>query len=311
MSRYIERAQNVARFVDVNLNLILDLPMGGAEQWSPLVSTTGDDDVFYARYGQATRENVIRFLIFDFENPNSIVACLRAARENARSVRESITSEMWEQVNRFYLSVTRADQDRAMRALHEFLAEVKQMGHLFAGITDATMSRGEGWHFSRLGAFIERADKTSRILDVKYYILLPNSSTGNNVYDGIQWSAVLNSASGLEMYRKRHGRIDPRRVVDFLVLDREFPRAVHFCLIHADASLHAITGSPVGGFTNEAERRLGQLRADLAYLQVDEILDQGLHEFLDSLQQRLNKVGGATHDVFFAYRPVAEALTEQ
>jgi uncharacterized alpha-E superfamily protein len=218
---------------------------------------------------------------------------------------------MWEQVNRFYLSVTRADQDRAMRSLHEFFSEVKQMGHLFAGITDATMSRGEGWHFSRLGTFIERADKTSRILDVKYYILLPNNVPGNNVYDGIQWSAVLNSASGLEMYRKRHGRIVPSRVVDFLVLDREFPRAVHFCLIHADVSLHAITGSPVGGFSNEAERRLGQLRADLAYLTVDEVLDEGLHEFLDSLQNRLNKAGAATHEVFLASRPVAESMTNQ
>jgi len=152
MSRYIERAENVARFIDVNLNLMLDLPAGATEQWAPLVITTGDDALFAEQYGKATRENVIQFLTFARENPNSIISCLRAARENARSVREIISSEMWEQVNTFYLMVT--DLSAAVRvkeAPYEFFREIKMASHLFEGLANATMSHGEGWHFCRLG----------------------------------------------------------------------------------------------------------------------------------------------------------------
>lgn len=312
ISRYIERAENVARFVDVNLNLMLDLPVGEREQWEPLVYTTGDHDRFREKYGEATHENVMHFLAFDDDNPNSILSCLRSARENARSVRESITSEMWEHLNPLFLRVMRASSEgRAMDQPHAFFAEVKTGCQQFVGVADATMSHGEGWHFGRLGRMIERADKTSRILDVKYYLLLPSTEHVGSPYDDIQWSAVLLSASGFEMYRRRHGRLTPSRVVDFLVLDREFPRAVQHCLIRADESLHAITGSPQGSFQNPAEQRLGQLRSHLAFLHVDEIIAFGLHEFVDDLQTRLNLVGDAIYETFFAMRPVAGAVTSR
>lgn|SRR5574340_250053 len=168
LNRYIERAENYARFIEVNLNLSLDLPRGTIEQWEPLVATTGDHDMFLERYGKATKETVIQFLVADSANPSSILSCLLAARENARSVREIISTEMWEQVNRFYLMVTGAVvRGMSSHNLHTFLAEVKAASHLLLGITDATMSHGEGWHFARLGRLLERADKTSRILDVK------------------------------------------------------------------------------------------------------------------------------------------------
>src|SRR5262249_30588231 len=157
MHRYIERAENVARFIDVNLRLLLDLPPGTTEQWQPLVDTTGDHALFRERYGQATQEHVIRFLTFDTSNPNSIYSCLRMARENARSVREVISSEMWEQLNRFYLMVRNAAATAGGKQTpHELFTEVKMASHLFVGITDATMSHGEGWHFGRLGRLIER-----------------------------------------------------------------------------------------------------------------------------------------------------------
>ncbi len=303
MSRYVERAENVARFVDVTLNLVLDAPVGREEQWQPLVKTTGDDEVFAKRFGAATRENVIHFLTFDPNNGNSILSCLRAARENARSIREIISSEMWEQVNTFYLMVKDASlRPDASAKPNEFYAQVKESSQLFAGITDATMTHGEPWHFLHLGRMLERADKTSRILDVKYYLLLRSVADVGTPLDEIQWAAVLRSASAFEMYRKRHGRIAPTRIVEFLLLDSEFPRAIRFCMDRAQHSLHAISRTPLGAFKNPAEKLIGQLCSDLAYANVDEVIQWGLHEYLDDLQTRMNKVAHGIYETFFALR---------
>ncbi len=307
MNRYIERAENVARFIHVNLHLVLDVPVETGEQWEPLVRTTGDHLAFKEQFGEATRENVIHFLTFHRDNPNSILSCLHRARENARSVREIISSEMWEQINQFYLMVRAASGERALRTPHDFFTEIKAASHLFSGIADATMSHGEAWHFGRLGGLLERADKTSRILDVKYFLLLPNLADVGTPFDQTQWSALLKSASAFEMYLKRFGPILPDRVADFLILDREFPRAVHSCLIEAEKSLHTVTGSAPGTFQNPAEQELGRLSAELNYARIDEIIAKGLHEFLDSLQTRLNRVDDAIFDTFFALRPLTGA----
>lgn len=312
MSRYIERAENVARFIDVNLLMMLDLPEGSAEQWAPLVSTTGDDKPFAERYGRASREQVIQFLTFDSGNPNSIISCLRAARENARSIREVISSEMWEQVNKFYLMVTAAAAGgRALESPHDFFTEVKLASHLFEGLTNATMTHAEGWHFSRMGRLLERADKTSRILDVKYFLLLPSVADIGTPLEDIQWAAVLRSTSAFEMYRKRHHLLSPDRIVDFLLLDREFPRSVQYCLTKADESLHTISGTSLGTFRNPAEQLLGQLRSELAYASVQEIIDGGLHEFVDALQTKLNLVGDSIFATFFALRPIGAATSAE
>jgi len=148
-------------------------------------------------------------------------------------------------------------------------------------------------------------------VDVKYFILLPQATDVGTPMDDIQWSAVLRSASAFEMYRKRHGRIAPDRVADFLLLDREFPRAVHYCLLKAEESLHAVSGTPIGTFCNPAEQRLGQLRSELGYARVAEILAVGLHQFLDSLQIKLNLVGDAIFDTFFALRPVGGSMAQR
>jgi uncharacterized alpha-E superfamily protein len=305
MCRCVDRAENVARFISVNLNLNLDLPGEPVQQWLPLVITSGDQDAFATAYPAATKENVIRFLTFDRSNANSVISCLTGARENARSVREIISSEMWEHINRFYLLLK--DSGGLQAALdnpYDFYEQIRLNGQQFQGITDATMTHGEAWHFCRLGRTIETADKTSRILDVKYFILLPTPKDVGTPYDDIQWSALLRSASAFEMYRQRHGRIAPARVVDFLVLDREFPRAVLFCLTEANDSLHAISGSAVGSFSNRPEQLLGPLRAELAYARADDIISGGLHEFVDDLQTRLNLLGIAIHETFFAIRPM-------
>ncbi len=305
MSRYLERAENVARFVDVNLNLILDLPEEFGEQWSPLVNITGDHEPFAQRYRVPTRENVMHFLTFDRDNPNSILSCVRYARENARSVREVISSEMWEQANRFYLLVKEAARSKsAVENPNEFYTAVKMASHLFDGITEATMSHGEAWHFLQVGELLERADKTSRILDVKYFILLPDVQHAGTAIDNIQWAALLKSASALEMYRKHSKQIDPFKVADFLILNRDFPRSVHSCLARAAHSLHAITGSSLDAFNNTAEQQLGRLLAELNFTQIDEIIQGGLHEFLDGLQTGLNRIDDAVFETFFTLRPL-------
>lgn len=307
MGRYIERAENVARFLDVNHNLMLDLPRGYGDQWQPIVDTTGDHAAFRAHYGAATRENVVQFLAFDPRNPNSISSCVAAARENARSVRETISSEMWEQVNSLYLLMAAESRKPVAGELPEFCHQVRMACHLFQGISHNTMSHNEAWHFIRTGTMLERADKTTRILDVKYFILLPSLSDVGTPYDDIQWSAVLKSVSGFEMYRKRHGRISPEKIVEFLVLDAEFPRAVGYCIRTADASLHAITGMRSGGFSCPSEQRLGRLRSELEYAQVDSIFQAGLHEFCDSLQAKMNAIDEGIRGDFLAQRPYAQS----
>jgi uncharacterized alpha-E superfamily protein len=161
------------------------------------------------------------------------------------------------------------------------------------------MSHDEAWHFFRLGKMIERADSTSRLLDVKYFLLLPSVEGVGGPVDEMQWTMVLGSASALEMYRKRFGQVMPMHVVDFLLLEPTFPRSVLFCLVHADDSLRDITGSPPGAYRNRAEQWLGLLKAELAYASVADIIGSGLHEFLDGLQGKLNKVGFAIGDAFF------------
>lgn len=305
MCRYIERADNVARLITVNLNFILDQPAGQSEQWEPLVNITADDAWFQKKYGIADRASVLTFLVCDRDYANSIISCLRNARENARSVREVISMEMWEYLNRFYLEVNQAvaSGPDALFSSQDFLATMRLYGTLLAGCLDNTMSREEPWYFGRLGQLIERADKTSRSLDVKYFHLLPSVQDVGTPLDENQWASLLRSASGFQMYRQKYGRIAPDKVVEFLILDRNFPRAMLHCITRAEEYLHAISGSPHGSFSNTAEQRIGQMRAELAYASTPDILRSGLHEFLDQFQLKLNRVGDAIHEHYFALQP--------
>jgi uncharacterized alpha-E superfamily protein len=203
-----------------------------------------------------------------------------------------------------------ADDAESHTDPQELFASVKMARHLFTGVTDATMTHNESWHFCRLGRMLERADKTSRILDVKYFLLLPTAADVGTTSDDIQWAAVLRSASAFEMYRKAHGRIAPDRVVEFLMFEREFPRAILYCLSRARQSVHAISGTPDGMFRYPVERLLGELCSELAYSRVEAIITAGLHEYLDRLQTKMNQVGHGISETFFAARgapPVRKA----
>jgi uncharacterized alpha-E superfamily protein len=302
MARYIERAENVARFIDVNFHLQLDLPLAPAHQWQPLIDTAGDTAVFKERYGGASEEEVVQFLAFDDENPNSIYSCLRFARENARSVRETISLEMWEQINSMYLQIQLQRGMAQHDSLPEVMRSIRLACHMFQGITDATMSHDEAWHFLRVGRMIERADKTSRILDVKYFILLPSPVNVGSPFDDLHWTAVLKSVSGFETYRKQRGRISPTEIVEFLVMDRDFPRAIRHCVDVAGDSLRVITGTPAGVLSYSSEQLMEVLRSELGQTRVDIVIRNGLHEYLDGLQTKMNSIGDSLKQDFFALR---------
>ena len=305
MSRYVERAESTASLVDVHLRLVLDLPPGMSEDWAPVLCATGDEASYRARFGEATRATVVAYLAFDAENPSSMLSCLRSARENARSVREHLSPDMWEQLNRSYLMVRSASAS-ALDATHELFADLRMSSLLFAGVMDATMLHGEGWHFGRLGRFFERADQTSRLLELLHPGSMASPDATGTAEDA-RWAVVLKAAGAFETYRRRHGTIAASRIADFLILDRELPHSIHHALIEAEASLGALSRSPQRSFPSAAVRRLGRLRSELEYAVMDEILADGLEAFLRGLRLRLGQVDAAIFETFFALPPIAEA----
>lgn len=299
MSRYLERADNVARFIDVNANLILDMGWEReTAQWDPLVRASGDEKDFEKRYESYDEKSVVQFLTFDVQNPNSIISCVQAARENARTVREVISSEMWESINTLYHMVEKESRKRKIDNLQSFFTSIHDYTHLFAGLVEHTMSHGEGWHFARMGRMLERADKTARMLDVKYFLLLPSSDYVDSPYDAVEWGAVLQSVSGFEMYRKQFHRANYHDVTKFLILDPNFPRAIHYCIHTAARSLNYITD--MLGVDVPATAEMQKLKATLADADIDSILTNGLHEFVDVFQYNLNVVDTSLYNSFFA-----------
>lgn len=299
MCRYIERAENTARVVNVNWQLSLD-DASSEPQWNPLVSITGDEAYFAENYKDPSQENVMRFLAFDPNYPNSILSCLNQARENARSVREIIPADLWEQVNSFYHEVNSAAGTRhTQESPHEFFRMVIKESNEFIGRTMTTMMRDDGWYFCRAGRMLERADKTSRILDVKYFYLLPKTDDVGTAIDNIQWAALLRSVSALQAYRQRHGQIEVDNVVDLLLLSDEFPRSVRFCVELVKDSVRRMSGSGIGRYTNDAERLCDQLASQLACSEASDIIKAGFHEYIDGLQMKLNQIGTAIAEAFF------------
>ncbi len=303
MSRYLERADNVARFIDVNSRLILDMGWEReTAQWEPLVRTSGDEADFKKRYTEYDEKSVVHFLTFDDKNPNSILSCIQNARENARTVREVISSEIWETINALYHLMEKHSRKRKIDDLQEVFSQIHSASHLIAGLIENTMSHGEGWHFSRVGRLLERADKTARMLDVKYFLLLPSADYFDSPYDTVEWGAVLKSVSGFEMYRKQFHRANYRHVTQFLILDPHFPRAIHYCVNTAARSLGYITD--ILGVTVPATKEMATLKSALDDTDIDTILEKGLHGFVDVFQFNLNVVDDALYRSFFALEKV-------
>jgi len=301
MNRYIERAENYARFMDVNFNLSLESAPDAVQQWKPLVMITGDWGLYESLHENVEKEKVIYFLGFDPENPNSVFSSICNARENARAIRPELTKEVWEQINSLYYFVKEALEQKRWKENDPrlFFKTVKEGCQLLYGIFAISISRNDSWHFGKIGQLIERADKTSRVLDVKYHILLATTQEVGSPFDLAQWAALLKSVSAYDMYRKKYGKLTPLKISEFLILDTVFPRSINFCLIQAEKSLNAITGNE-GGFTCSAEKQLGKLRSQLEFADINDIFEGGLHEYVDAFQKKLNAVSTAVYDSFFA-----------
>ncbi len=316
MSRYIERAENNARIADVNLQLLLDLSnqpnADPKQQWQPIISSLEENELFASLYNKPEGRAAVDFVSLQKKNRNSIYSSISQARENARTTREQISSEMWEQINRLYLFVESDSARKLLRSSpYEFFRRIIAGSHLFQGIAHSTMTHGDGWHFMRIGRLLERADCTSRILDVKYHILLPSGErVGGNV-DTIQWMSVLKSCSALEAYRKIYvDQVAPWKVAEFIITHSGFPRSIRFCVDNFDEAMHCITGSDESRYANEAERLSGRLRSDLDFINIGDIFKFGLHEYLLSIQERLGEVDGATSATYFANTSLNGSATD-
>ncbi len=304
LGRYVERAENYARFIDVNFNLTIDLPPGMTEQWDPLISATGDREDFVSHYGEEfNRENAVLFLAFDQRNPNAIISTIQQARENARIVRENIPKETWEVLNELHHYLQRQLQKKVWKLEDSgnCFKKIKNKLQLLNGISYGTIPRNQGWYFTKMGQYLERADKTSRILDVKYHFLLPSVEEVGSPLDFLHWTALLKSVSGYNAYRRIYGKIDPGNIVTYLVLDHYFPRSIFFCLLEAEKCLHEISQAP-RGFSNQAEKAIGNLRADLEYAEINDLFSYGLHEYLDQIQEKLNQISAAIDEQYFKIR---------
>ena len=299
INRYIERAENISRFLEVSESMALDCPPGSAEPWLPLVDASGDRHFFDQRYPAGSPRDVMTFLLLDRENSNSIVSCIDNARENARQIRDVITTEMWEQLNDLYWSVQDGEA-LWQEPDQEQLRIIRRGCQLFYGISDVTLSRDQAYLFSQLGRLIERADKTSRILDVKYFLLLPAPTEVGSVLDELQWISLLRTAGAYQMYRQSvQQSITPASVARFLLLDPIFPRSVRFCLQEINETLRQIQHQPRSGPPDDLECLRGQLLAKWSYVRIDLLIRNGLHEAIDQLQSDLNQLHQLIHDNYF------------
>ncbi len=317
MGRYVERAENTARILDVNLQVTLDSEHAGPEDekidWQPILATLEDLTRFNKSGKSINASCVCEYVTFARDNPNSIWSCVAAARENARTVREYISSEMWERLNAFWLWINSASARHYCQSSGiDFYRAAVDHSHQFQGTTNATLTHGEGWNFLNLGMYMERADSASRILDLKYHILLPEGEKVGGAIDTVQWQAVLKSCSAFEAYRKLHpGQVAPWSVAEFIILHDSFPRSIRFCVDAIDAALHRISGCDRAHFCNEAERLAGRLSGDLKYTTINEIFRDGLHEYLDRTQGRLIEISDAMHRHYCEWLDVSSEKQSQ
>ncbi len=295
MSRYTERAENTARMLDVNYQTSL-LPQSAAVAqlgWQGLLSISELLPAYNARHGEVTPRAVMEFMVKDESNPSSILSCLRAARENARAVRGSLTTEVWETQNQTWLEVNRMlASGEFERDPGVFFEWVKFRSHLSRGVTVGTMLMDEALHFMRLGTFLERADNTARLVDVKFHAVESDffgaATLQDQEYDFYHWSAILRSVSGFEVYRKVYRDvIKPERVAELLVLRADMPRSLHASMNEVVANLRMVAGDD----TSDTLRHAGRLRAELQYASIEEILATGLHAYLTQFLDRVNELG--------------------
>ncbi|MGI8906869.1 MAG: alpha-E domain-containing protein [Candidatus Sumerlaeaceae bacterium] len=302
MSRYLERAEHNARVLDVNLQSMLDYsPESSSDRWQRLMQGLGADSADTPVPSDAYE--VTRVLGFEVESEHSISACVQVARENARQVRQQISSEMWEQLNGLYLYIRSATIESIWGGQpHEFFTSIKQGAHLFQGITDSTLSHGEGWHFIQLGKYLERASATARLLDAAFGSAFMSSDSPVDAGEYLESVVLLKSCTAFEAYCKVYtAEIRRERIAEFLLLNPEFPRSVAFCSSCIKSSLDAISETTDTAKNCRVNRLAGRLCAFLDFTNIDEVFSGNLHHYLRDVQKQAAEIHNAVHQLYIEY----------
>jgi uncharacterized alpha-E superfamily protein len=307
MSRYIERAEHVARLLLVNSNLLIDVgdlaPELQERQWNsvPTIMRSSPTPEVLAAFGPAAP--IPRYMTFDPENPNSLMTCVSRSRENARGVRENISSEMWECVNTVYWSIRSDDaHTRFEESPDDFYREIMNGSMLFQGLTDQTLDHDQRWLFTQLGKYLERIDISCGIIETKYGILKSAEQKLEGAIKNIHWMAVLRSCCSLESYRRQYvGDMDPLRVASFLILERSYPRSIRNAVAMAHQAIAAIRSEVNPLAIDPAERILGRLDAQLEYAEMNEILSDGLPAYLQRIRNQIAETAMAVQKSYFLH----------
>lgn len=302
LGRYVERAENLARMVEVTRQEELESFRNGKEAvWRPVIYATVLNAKLTEEQEQALKNDTAHYIALSQLNPTSIAACIASARENARTVRDQLSEEMWLELNAIHLYLSSDAAQEAYRSAPETLfRRIIRFSIIFQGLSQSTISHDEGWYFLRLGRFVERADKTSRILDTLTFTgERPNQTA---------LLAVLRSCSAYPAFRAEYrNRISLRNIAAFLFYSPDFPRSIRFCFQRIEATLRAISGTPSGDFSNEAERLAGQALASVNFALIDQVVESGLHDEIDEVQRRLNEIG---QEIFEEYVRLPSEIRE-
>ncbi|WP_407050561.1 alpha-E domain-containing protein [Methyloraptor flagellatus] len=299
LSRYIERAENTARIIDAAARLAaLPQGYGSTNEWESALLATGSLTAFTERHGEATEEKVIEYLAFSASNPSSIRNCLEIARQNARAVRTALTAEMWETINSAWLELRQFNPtDVDPGRISDFLRFVKQTSLAYDGSAYRTMLRSEAYFFTRLGVYLERADATARILDVKYHVLLPPGAPVGGSLDYFQWSSILRSVSALTSYHWVYRQnLKPWLVADLMILNAQMPRSVASCYENIARYLDLLARAH--GRQGPSQRLARATFSRLSNANIDEVFQSGLHEFLSEFIADNNKLGALITDQY-------------
>ncbi len=321
IGRYIERAEATARMIDVHYHFGLESPLvGEAMRWSSILAISGQEELYRETHALEDERSILQFFAFDEKNGSSIYSCILYARENGRSIRDQISSEMWKCLNQLYLEYREWNVDRVLSGSpFAFFEKVKEGSQLFQGVTNRTLMMGETRDFHDAGRFLERADQTARILDVKYHDLLPTYAAhetgdypvGTTIAEGGSvggpvdvhgWIAVLKSVGAYEAFRKTyHEGVTPARVAQFLLLNPRFPASVRHSIGRVDGCLRRISSNRDVAPVNSAEREVGKLYNDLNFMQAEDIIAGGLHQFLEGVEERCSSIGDSIRKTYLSF----------
>jgi uncharacterized alpha-E superfamily protein len=307
IARYMDRAENAARLLDVTYHMLLEQAQTTYRlRWDSVIRITGDQSVFYTMYEEPSPEKVCEFVLFREDNANSVASCINLVRENARTIRDRLSRELWENVNGLYHRMRELQENADVgNNLHGLCQEIILASHAFNGISDSTLPHDEGWDFLQAGRALERAENTARVVDVEYHKLVDTSSALAEA-SSQQWMAVLKSVAAYEVYRRAYqAAIEPKKVAELLILHPQHPRSLRFNVAWLQISLRAISGTGPHSYADEAERLTGKLHDSLVYDRIEDIFSRGLHAFLSDATKTCRRIGEEVARSYFYYAGVA------